>query len=409
MVHLLPGDWTNHRAGDPVQVWAYANVDTVELFLSGRSVGVRRFDHKVTASGRPYLETTEPTGDDKNVTSGAYPGSYTGTDGTAGHLHLSWSVPFQSGRLVAVARRGTVEVARDEIDTATAPAAIRLSTNTRTVTADGRSLAFVTADVVDRRGVVVPQASNLINFSVRGGRLVGVDNGRQESAESFKAQYRTAFHGKALAIVTPTSGETLTVTASGTGLRTGTVSVRVREAERHGGAPAQGSAPITWFTPGAPEAPVPAPLPGVSGLTADASFSGSESTQPATMVDGVTTSGGWSDAYTKSATALLRSISAARPTDWVSLAWTAPRSVGGLTTWFTVDTQHSLPASVVVSYWDGHGWQPATGASVTWAAGSNQPTSITFDTITTTRLRLDLTSSHPEAPDGFVEVAELAL
>jgi beta-galactosidase len=63
----------------------------------------------------------------------------------------------------------------------------------------------------------------------------------------------------------------------------------------------------------------------------------------------------------------------------------------------------------VVSYWDGHGWQPATGASVTWAAGSNQPTSITFDTITTTRLRLDLTSSHPEAPDGFVEVAELAL
>jgi beta-galactosidase len=106
MVHLLPGDWTDHRAGDPVQVWAYANVDTVELFLNGQSVGVRRFDHKVTAGGRAYLETTEPTGDDKTVTSGAYPGSYTGSDGTAGHLHLSWSVPFQAGRLVAVARRG---------------------------------------------------------------------------------------------------------------------------------------------------------------------------------------------------------------------------------------------------------------------------------------------------------------
>jgi beta-galactosidase len=267
----------------------------------------------------------------------------------------------------------------------------------------------VTAEVVDRRGVLVPQASNLINFSVRGGRLVGVDNGRQESAESYKAQYRTAFHGKALAIVTPTRGETLTVTASGTGLRTGAVSVRVVEPQRRGGASAQGLAPTAWFTPGAPEAPVPAPLPGVSGLTAGASFSGSDATPPAAMVDGVTTSGGWSDGYTKSATALLRSISAARPTDWVSLAWTPPRSVAGLTAWFTVDTQHSLPASVVVSYWDGRDWRPATGTSVTWAASSNEPTSITFDAVTTTQLRLDLASSHPQAPNGFVEVAELAL
>ena len=55
------------RAGS---VWAYANVDTVELFLNGHSLGVRRFDHKTTVDGRPYLETTEATGDDKTVTSG---------------------------------------------------------------------------------------------------------------------------------------------------------------------------------------------------------------------------------------------------------------------------------------------------------------------------------------------------
>ncbi|MEN3310082.1 MAG: beta-galactosidase [Micromonosporaceae bacterium] len=426
MVHLLPMDWTNHSAGEPVQVWAYANVDTVELFLNGRSVGTRHFDHKVTADGRPYLETTEPTGDDKNVTSGAYPGSYTGSDGTAGHLHLAWSVPFQPGRLVAVARRGNRVVASDEVDTAAAPAAIRLSADRRVLTADGRSLAFVTAEVVDRHGVLAPQAENLLQFAVTGGRLVGVDNGRQESAESYKAAYRTAFRGKALAIVTPTGGRALTVTATAPGLRTGTATVRVTPADRHGGT-AQGAAPATWFTPGtrwgcspppktgsgcappgAPEAPVPATPPGASGLTAGASFSGSDATGPASMVDGVTDSGGWSNAYTKSATALLPSIGAARARDWVSLSWPAARSVAGITAWFTTDAGHSRPASVQVSYWDGQRWRAATGTSVAWAAGSNQPTSVTFDAVATTSLRLDLTSGHPEAPDGFLEIAELA-
>jgi hypothetical protein len=41
MVHLVPMNWTDHEPG-PVQVWAYANVDTVELFLNGQSLGVRR-------------------------------------------------------------------------------------------------------------------------------------------------------------------------------------------------------------------------------------------------------------------------------------------------------------------------------------------------------------------------------
>jgi beta-galactosidase len=92
MVHLLPMNWTDHEPGEPVQVWAYANVDTVELFLNGHSLGVRRFDHKTTVDGRPYLETTEATGDDKTVTAGPYPGSYTSPNGSAGKLHLTWDV-----------------------------------------------------------------------------------------------------------------------------------------------------------------------------------------------------------------------------------------------------------------------------------------------------------------------------
>ncbi|MFL6074487.1 MAG: glycoside hydrolase family 2 TIM barrel-domain containing protein, partial [Mycobacteriales bacterium] len=84
MVHLLPMNWTDHQPGENVQVWAYANVDTVELYLNGHSLGTRAFDHKTTTGGRPYLETTEPTGDDKTFPSG----SYTSPNGSTGKLHL---------------------------------------------------------------------------------------------------------------------------------------------------------------------------------------------------------------------------------------------------------------------------------------------------------------------------------
>ncbi|MCF2435876.1 hypothetical protein LV779_21330 [Streptomyces thinghirensis] len=57
------------------------------------------------------------------------------------------------------------------------------------VAADGRSLVFVTAEVVDRRGVVVPGAEHLISFDVAGGSLAGLDNGRQESAGALPGQY----------------------------------------------------------------------------------------------------------------------------------------------------------------------------------------------------------------------------
>src|SRR3954454_10291295 len=152
MVHLLPMNWTDYEPGQDVQVWAYANVGEVELFLNGRSLGVRRFDRKTTVDGRPYLETTEPTGDDKNVTGGPFPGSYTSPNGSAGQLHLTWHVPFAPGRLVAVARRDGREVARDELDTAGAPDTVRLTPDKRVISADGKALSYVTADVVDRHG-----------------------------------------------------------------------------------------------------------------------------------------------------------------------------------------------------------------------------------------------------------------
>ncbi|MBP0456802.1 glycoside hydrolase family 2 TIM barrel-domain containing protein [Streptomyces montanisoli] len=394
MVHLVPMDWTSHRHGETVEVWAYANVDTVELLLNGESLGVRRFDRKKTADGRAYLETTEPTGDDKTVTSGPYPGSYTSPTGSAGKLHLTWRVPFAPGELRAVARRGHRQVATDVLRTAGAPHAVRLSTDRREVGADGRSLVYVTADVVDAHGVLVPYAQNVLSFSVTGGRLAGVDNGQQESAERYQASTRTAFHGKALAVVRAgTEPGVLTVRAESQGLRGDAASVRVARAE------------VLTRTP--PPAMRPDPGRGEPGHPlADASYSGSPGTLPAAMLDG-DPSTGWSNAFTKSATALLPAFSGARAGDWVSVAWREPRTVATMSAAFTVDDRHSLPASVAVSYWDGERYVPARHAHVAWPKAPGDATVVSFDRLTTARLRLEMRSAAPGTAAGAQRITAL--
>ncbi|MFI1703871.1 glycoside hydrolase family 2 TIM barrel-domain containing protein [Streptomyces griseoruber] len=392
MVHLLPATW-NHERGDTVEVWAYANVDTVELYLNGKSLGVRRFDTKTTVDGRAYLETTEATGDDRTFTTGPWPGSYTSPNGSAGKLHLTWEVAYEPGVLKAVARRGGKVVAADVLRTAGAPHAVRLTPDRASLPADGRSLVFVTADVVDAHGVVVPDAEHLISFAVSGGSLAGLDNGREESAERYQASTRTAFHGKALAIVrSGTDAGPLKVTARVDGLREGTATVRTTRAR------SVAATPAAEFPPAYPE-PVNHPY-------ADASYSGRTDTLPAAMLDGNPATG-WSNAFVKPATALLPAFSGARPTDWVSVDWGRTRDIDRVAVSFTVDATHSLPAAVEVAVGDGQRYTPVTGAAVEWAADSDAPTVVTFDAVRGSRVRLTLTSAAPGTVQGAVRISKL--
>nr|WSZ12753.1 DUF4982 domain-containing protein [Streptomyces canus] len=394
MVHLVPMTW-NHAAGDTVEVWAYANVPTVELFLNGTSLGTRTFDTKKTTDGRVYLETTEAPGDDKTFTDGPYPGSYTSPNGSAGKLHLAWKVPYAPGELKAVARRNGKVVATDVLRTAGKPHAVRLTADRNSLAADGRSLAFVTADVVDSRGVVVPDAEHLISFAVRGGSLAGLDNGREESAERYQATTRTAFHGKALAIVrSGTEPGVLKVTASAVGLRAGSAKVRTTPSR---------SVAVTEPAAFTPDHPAPLNYP-----QADASYSGRPDTLPAAMLDGDRATG-WSNAFSKAATALLPAFSGARAKDWVCVDLGRTRTFDRAEVSFTLSATHSLPAAVEAAVWDGKRYVPAEGVAVAWATASDEPTVVTFDAARGSRLRLTLTSAYPGQTGGAVRISKLAV
>jgi beta-galactosidase len=189
MVHLLP-HW-NWSEGETVAVWAYTNCEEVELFLNNLSLGVRRF---------------EPNGP----------------------LHLEWKVPFRPGTLRAEARRGGSVAARDEVRTAGAPVAVRLSTDRSELSASNEDLAFVTADIIDSEGVICPAVDNRVNFSVTGpGMIAGVDNGDPVCHESYKGTGRSAFHGKCLAIVRSTGRPgKITIAAAADGLAAGLISLQ---------------------------------------------------------------------------------------------------------------------------------------------------------------------------------------
>ena len=128
---------------------------------------------------------------------------------------------------------------------------------------------------------------------------------------------------------------------------------------------------------------------------ADASYTGSNNSLPAAMLDGTTASGGWTNRYSIAATSLLPTITKAHATDWVSVGWPTPQHFGAINAYFTTNTNSQLPASVVVSYWNGAAWVPVTNQQVTWATASNTPSAITFDPVSATKVKLDMTSASP--------------
>src|SRR5579875_2921585 len=401
MVHIVPMNWTDHAPGRDVSVWVYANVATVELRLNGRSLGTKSFDRKVTTFGRPYLETTEPTDDDYNYPSG----SYTSPNGSTGKLHLTWNVPFEPGTVEAIATENGREVARDELVTAGPARTLRLTPDKRVLTADGTSLSYVTAEVVDRSGNLVPRAGNPIRFTVTGaGRLAATDNGREENAAGYTSASQAAFNGLALAVVgAARQAGAIRLTAAAEGLPTASVTlVSIAPARQ---VPAIAGTAAAAGAAGA-AAGGAASADSSPGPVADASFSGAPTTLPAMMLDG-NLGTAWSNYYDKSATANVKAVSVSHAADWVSLSWAEPQQVGEITAFFTTGGPLALPASITVSYWNGRALVPVRDLKIAWATASNQATTLTFDPVRTGSVRLTMTSPSPGTAAGFLQIAEL--
>ena len=144
-------------------------------------------------------------------------------------------MPYLAGSLTAVGYDAAGKpVANKTIVTAGKASAIKLTADRAVIRADRSDLSYVTAEIVDANGVLLPTASIELTFRVTGasGELAAVGSGDPADAGSFYQGVRTTYLGKAVAIVrpgtpstAPAAGEvTLHVTGGG---MTASVSVRM--------------------------------------------------------------------------------------------------------------------------------------------------------------------------------------
>ena len=177
VAHILP-HWTwPGREGQVTPVHVYTSGDEAELFLNGKSLG------------RKAKEGYRIVWDD---------------------------VVYRPGTLDVVCYKDGQIWARDRVCTAGKAATLSAS-----IDFAGEELVYVTIDVLDKTGHVVPDAANLLSFSVQGpAQIVGTDAGDPTSFVPFYSTELPAFHGKASAIIRRTGEGPVKLTCKSKGLKT---------------------------------------------------------------------------------------------------------------------------------------------------------------------------------------------
>jgi beta-galactosidase len=169
VLHISPHWNWRDRMGQPIDVWVNSNADNVELFLNGKSLGKKDMPR---------------------------------------NSHLQWTVKYQPGKLEAVAFKNGKKLTA-KVETTGQAAEVVMTPNKTTMLADGKDISVINITVIDRDGREVPDADNLIKFSIKGvGKIIGVGNGDPSSHEPDKCAdgmwQRNLFNGKCQVIVQST-------------------------------------------------------------------------------------------------------------------------------------------------------------------------------------------------------------
>lgn len=210
MVHVLPHWNWEGMEGKNIPVYAYTNCDEVELIVNGKSFGKK-------AKGN---DTTDIPAEFRGFKKGMYTSKY----------RLSWNVPYQPGSIKVIGYKDGKAMTEKEIKTAKKPAGIRLSADRNVIAADGMDLSFITVEIVDEDGVIVPEANNQVYFKVVGaGTMAAVSNGNSASLESFQDDKIQAFNGKCLLVVKSSeSSGGIKITANSNGLNDSILTIQTK-------------------------------------------------------------------------------------------------------------------------------------------------------------------------------------
>jgi len=184
-LHILP-HWTwNGREGEVTPIFVYTNYPTAEVFINGKSQGKQTKNLSI-----PLRETENPESQKTFERQKRY--------------RLMWlNTKYEPGSVKVVAYNDKGEaVAEKEIHTAGKPYQIKLTADRNYIKADGKDLAYITVEVVDKEGNVCPNVNDLVQFEVKGtGKFRASANGDATSLDLFHEPKMHLFNGKLMAIV----------------------------------------------------------------------------------------------------------------------------------------------------------------------------------------------------------------
>ena len=203
-VHLLP-HWTwKGREGEVTPVYCYTDYPTAELFLNGKSLGKRTKDKVAKINPKE--------------------GEISALNVSLDRYRLRWNdVRYQPGELrVVVYDENGNKAGEQTLRTAGKATTLKLDADRTVLKADGDDMAFVTVSLVDKKGTMIPDASDELTFSVSGAATYqAACNGDATSLEPFTNPQMKLFSGQLVVLVRATeqAGKaTLTVTDKERGL-----------------------------------------------------------------------------------------------------------------------------------------------------------------------------------------------
>lgn len=168
--------------GQKVRVDVYSNAEEIELMINGNAV-----ERKAVGIDEPFK--------------------------------VSFDVAYEKGTIEAIAYTNNSETGRDKLETVGEPASLILKADRSKLKAGYQDLSYVTCEVIDANGNIIPYAENLVSIKVTGeGILQGMGTGNPISTEGYVGPSRKAYNGKALAVVRSKEEGKIFVTAKSEGL-----------------------------------------------------------------------------------------------------------------------------------------------------------------------------------------------
>lgn len=148
VLHIFPHWNLKGHEGEEVSIWAYSNMDEVELLVNGKNLGRKIMPR---------------------------------------NGHLSWDAVYEPGKVKAIGYKNGKKVMETVVETTGDPSKLDLSADRSILSADNADIAVVAVKVLDKKGRFVPDADILLNISTDGPiKILGVGNGDP----TFKASER---------------------------------------------------------------------------------------------------------------------------------------------------------------------------------------------------------------------------